>query len=244
MNALLEVKNINTFYGNNHVLKNISIELARGNLISIIGANGAGKSTLLKTVIGLLKVESGQIHYKDKDISRLAVHEIVRSGISMVPEGRQLFGPLTVMDNLILGTYKDSRTARINNLHESLDIVFSLFPILKKRSKQKAGTLSGGEQQMLAIGRSTMSKPQLLLLDEPSLGLAPLVVHEIMSTLIKLKKRGITLLLVEQNARLALKISDYAYVLDTGKISTEGFCSALLNDEKVIRAYLGHKDRI
>ncbi len=242
MNAFLEVKNINTFYGNSHVLRNVSIKLARGSLISIIGANGAGKSTLLKTVIGLLKVQSGHIHYNGKDISRMAVHEIVKFGISMVPEGRQLFGALTVMDNLLLGTYKDSRTTRNKHLRESLDMVFDLFPILKKRSKQKAGTLSGGEQQMLAIGRSTMAKPQLLLLDEPSLGLAPLVVREIMSTLLKLKKLGITLVLVEQNARLALKISDYAYVLDTGKITTEGRCSDLLNDEKVIRAYLGHKN--
>lgn len=241
MNALLKVDRINTYYGHNHALKNVSIQVSEGSLISIIGSNGAGKSTLLKAIIGLLMIESGHIHYKAADISRLPAHEIVKHGISLVPEGRQLFGPLTVLDNLMLGTYKDSRASRNNHLSESLDGAFNLFPILKNRSKQKAGTLSGGEQQMLAIARALMSKPQLLLLDEPSLGLAPLVVQEIMSTLVKLKKQGITLVLVEQNARLALTISDYAYVIDTGKISTEGPSCDLLNDEKVKNAYLGKK---
>lgn len=241
MNALLKVDGINTYYGHSHVLKNVSMQVSEGSLVSIIGANGAGKSTLLKAIIGLLMIESGHIHYKSADISRLPAHEIVKHGIGLVPEGRQLFGPLTVLDNLMLGTYKDSRATRNNHLRESLEGVFNLFPILKNRSRQNAGTLSGGEQQMLAIARALMSKPQLLLLDEPSLGLAPLVVQEIMRTLVKLKKRGITLVLVEQNARLALAISDYTYVIDTGKMSTEGPSCDLLNDEKVKNAYLGKK---
>ena len=241
MNALLKVDRINTYYGHIHALKNISMQVPEKSLVSIIGANGAGKSTLLKAIIGLLMIESGHIHYKAADISRLPAHEIVKHGIGLVPEGRQLFGPLTVLDNLMLGTYKDSRVTRNNHLSQSLDGVFNLFPILKNRSRQKAGTLSGGEQQMLAIARALMSKPQLLLLDEPSLGLAPLVVQEIMSTLVKLKKQGITLVLVEQNARLALAISDYTYVIDTGRMSTEGPSCDLLNDEKVKNAYLGKK---
>ncbi len=184
MNAMLKVDGINTYYGHSHVLKNVSMQVPEGSLISIIGANGAGKSTLLKAIIGLLTIESGHIHYNSADISRLPAHAIVKHGIGLVPEGRQLFGPLSVLDNLMLGTYKDSRATRNNHLRESLEGVFNLFPILKNRSRQKAGTLSGGEQQMLAIARALMSKPQLLLLDEPSLGLAPLVVQEIMRTLV------------------------------------------------------------
>jgi branched-chain amino acid transport system ATP-binding protein len=241
MNAMLKVDGINTYYGHSHVLKNVSMQVPEGSLISIIGANGAGKSTLLKAIIGLLMIESGHIHYNSADISRLPAHAIVKHGIGLVPEGRQLFGPLSVLDNLMLGTYKDSRATRNNHLRESLEGVFNLFPILKNRSRQKAGTLSGGEQQMLAIARALMSKPQLLLLDEPSLGLAPLVVQEIMRTLVKLKKRGITLVLVEQNARLALAISDYTYVIDTGRMSIEGPSCDLLNDEKIKNAYLGQK---
>jgi branched-chain amino acid transport system ATP-binding protein len=241
MNAMLKVDGINTYYGHSHVLKNVSMQVPEGSLISIIGANGAGKSTLLKAIIGLLMIESGHIHYNSADISRLPAHAIVKHGIGLVPEGRQLFGPLSVLDNLMLGTYKDSRATRNNHLRKSLEGVFNLFPILKNRSRQKAGTLSGGEQQMLAIARALMSKPQLLLLDEPSLGLAPLVVQEIMRTLVKLKKRGITLVLVEQNARLALAISDYTYVIDTGRMSIEGPSCDLLNDEKIKNAYLGQK---
>lgn len=239
MSALFEADRINAYYGSSHALKDVSITVAGGSLISIIGANGAGKSTLLKAIIGLVKIESGTLRYKNSDISGLPAHEIVKHGISLVPEGRQLFGPLTVLDNLMLGSYKDSKAVRKKTLDQNLEGVFDLFPNLKTRLRQKAGTLSGGEQQMLAIGRALMSRPQMLLLDEPSLGLAPMVVQEIMRTLQKLKANGITLVLVEQNARLALKISDYAYVLDTGGISAQGSCDSLLNDEKVKNAYLG-----
>jgi len=238
---LLDAKDLNTYYGHIHALKGISIKTEKGNFVSIIGANGAGKSTLLKTIMGLVKAESGQIIYDQKDITKLPTHTIVKYGISLVLEGRQLFGPLSVRDNLLLGTYNASRERRKQELQESLNRVYQLFQILHERSDQKAGTLSGGEQQMLAIGRALMSKPNLLLLDEPSLGLAPLFVSEIFKTLSELSRQGITILLVEQNAQVALQISHYSYVLDTGKIATEGPSCDLLNDENVKSAYLGKK---
>jgi len=238
---LLGTKNLNTFYGHIHALKGISIRTEKGDFVSIIGANGAGKSTLLKTVMGLVKAESGKIIYDHKDITKLPTHTIVKYGISLVLEGRQLFGPLSVRDNLLLGTYNASRGRRKQELQESLNRVYQLFQILHERSDQKAGTLSGGEQQMLAIGRALMSKPNLLLLDEPSLGLAPLFVSQIFKTLSELSRQGITILLVEQNAQIALQISQYSYVLDMGKIATEGPSCELLNDENVKSAYLGKK---
>jgi len=238
---LLDAKDLNTYYGHIHALKGISIKTEKGNFVSIIGANGAGKSTLLKTIMGLVKAESGQIIYDQKDITKLPTHTIVKYGISLVLEGRQLFGPLSVRDNLLLGTYNASRERRKQELQESLNRVYQLFQILHERSDQKAGTLSGGEQQMLAIGRALMSKPNLLLLDEPSLGLAPLFVSEIFKTLSELSRQGITILLVEQNAQIALQISHYSYVLDMGKIATEGPSCDLLNDENVKSAYLGKK---
>ena len=238
---LLDSRNLNTYYGHIHALKGISIITEKGDFVSIIGANGAGKSTLLKTVMGLVKAESGKITYDHKDITKLPTHMIVKYGISLVLEGRQLFGPLSVRDNLLLGTYNASRERRKQELQESLNRVYQLFQILHERSDQKAGTLSGGEQQMLAIGRALMSKPNLLLLDEPSLGLAPLFVSEIFKTLSELSRQGITILLVEQNAQIALQISHYSYVLDMGKIATEGPSCDLLNDENVKSAYLGKK---
>ena len=238
---LLGAKNLNTFYGHIHALKGISIITEKGGFVSIIGANGAGKSTLLKTIMGLVKAESGNIIYDHKDITKLPTHTIVKYGISLVLEGRQLFGPLSVRDNLLLGTYNASRGRRKQELQDSLNRVYQLFQILHERSDQKAGTLSGGEQQMLAIGRALMSKPNLLLLDEPSLGLAPLFVSEIFKTLSELNRQGITILLVEQNAQIALQISHYSYVLDMGKIATEGPSCDLLNDENVKSAYLGKK---
>lgn len=238
---LLEATDVNTYYGHIHALKDVSIGVKEGSLISIIGANGAGKSTFLKTVVGLVQSQSGKIRYDGRDIAGLPTHEIVKKGISLVPEGRQLFGPLSVLNNLELGTYKYSGRKMKEGFEETSNQVYELFPILRERTKQKAGTLSGGEQQMLAIARALMSRPRLLLLDEPSLGLAPLFVRQIMETLRELRNRGITIVLVEQNARLALKISDYGFVLDTGKILSEGRSNDLLADEALKAAYLGEK---
>jgi len=238
---ILDARNLNTYYGQVHALKSISVRVAKGRFVSVIGANGAGKSTFLKTIMGLVKPRSGQILFDQRDITKSPTHKIVKYGISLVLEGRQLFGPLSVQDNLILGTYKSSTERRKKQFEESLDRVYDLFYILHERSNQKAGTLSGGEQQMLAIGRALMSRPQLLLLDEPSLGLAPLFVRNIFKTLTALNDQGITIVLVEQNARLALQISDFGYVLDTGKVTAEAPAAELLNDEKVKSAYLGKK---
>ena len=241
---LLGVTDVNTYYGHIHALKNISLKVERGSLVTIIGANGAGKSTLLKTIMGLVQAQSGQIYYNGTNITRLPTHEIVKCGISLTPEGRQLFGPLSVLDNLKLGAYKYSQSKRYDETEEGLHRVYKLFPVLQERTKQNAGTLSGGQQQMLAIGRALMSKPQLLLLDEPSLGLAPLHVRDIFYTLVELKNLGITIVLVEQNAHLALKVSSYAFVIDTGKITIEGPSAELLNNEELKSAYLGKKQRI
>lgn len=241
---LLDVTNVNTYYGHIHALKNISVKVKKGSLVTIIGANGAGKSTLLKTIMGLVQAQSGQIYYNGTDITRLPTHEIVKCGVSLAPEGRQLFVPLSVLDNLRLGAYKYSQKKRKEEFEESLERVYKLFPILQERAKQKAGTLSGGQQQMLAIGRALMSRPQLLLLDEPSLGLAPMHVRDIFYTLVELKNLGITIVLVEQNAHLALKVSGYGFVLDTGKITIEGQSEELLNNEELKSAYLGKKQKI
>ena len=239
--VMLDAQDVNTFYGHIHALKGVSLQVAGGSFVSIIGANGAGKSTFLKSVMGLVKPQSGQILFNHRDIARLPTHKIVKQGVGLVLEGRQLFGPLSVLDNLTLGTYRSSKEGRKGQYEKDLNYVFRLFKILKDRSHQKAGTLSGGEQQMLAIGRALMSRPDLLLLDEPSLGLAPLFVVDIFKTLTELNREGITILLVEQNARLALKISDYGYALETGRVATEGPAMELLNNEKVKAAYLGKK---
>lgn len=221
------------------VLKGISLRVREGEIVTLIGANGAGKSTLLSTVAGLVPVGDGQILFEGKDIGGLAAVKVVRRGIALVPEGRQLFAPLTVMDNLILGSYQRYSRSQRQQIEESMERVFELFPILKERSGQLAGTLSGGEQQMLAIGRALMSAPRLLLLDECSLGLAPLVIDEILNAILELRESGVTSLLVEQNAHKALHVADRGYVIETGQIVAEGECKELLNNPEIGRAYLG-----
>jgi branched-chain amino acid transport system ATP-binding protein len=220
-------------------LHHVSIEEKEGEIVALIGSNGAGKTTLLNIISGILKPSSGKLFFQEKEISSLSPEKIVEMGIGQVPEGRLLFGPLTVRENLELGAYRRRRKGETRQVLNDFEYVFGLFPTLKGRIEQKAGTLSGGEQQMLAIGRGLMGKPVLMLLDEPSLGLAPLVVQEILSVIKKLKQEGTTSLLVEQNAKAALGISDRAYVLETGKIGLQGKASDLFENEEVKKAYLG-----
>jgi branched-chain amino acid transport system ATP-binding protein len=234
---MLEIKNLHVSYGVINALHGISLSVKPGRIVTLIGANGAGKTTTLKTISGLLKPKSGEIFYDGKNIAGLPPHQIVARGLSHVPEGRMIFANLTVLENLQLGAYlqKDRKIIR----HE-LEHVFSLFPRLKEREKQIAGTLSGGEQQMLAIGRALMSKPKLLLLDEPSLGLAPLLVKTIFEKIVEInRKQGLTILLVEQNANLALEISHFGYVLETGKVVLSGDTAVLRQNPQVKSAYLG-----
>jgi branched-chain amino acid transport system ATP-binding protein len=234
---MLEIKNLAVSYGAITALHGISLSVPDRKIITLIGANGAGKTTALKTISGLLKPKSGEIFYDGKNIAGLPPHQIVVRGISHVPEGRMIFANLTVLENLQLGAYlqKDKKIIRCE-----LEHVFSLFPRLQEREKQIAGTLSGGEQQMLAIGRALMSKPKLLLLDEPSLGLAPLLVKTIFEKIVEInREQGITILLVEQNANLALGISHFGYVLETGKIILQGDSAALRQNPQVKSAYLG-----
>lgn len=235
--TLLSVKNIRVKYGAIEALKGLSFDVIGGEIISLIGANGAGKSTTLRTISGLLKPASGEILFEGKSITGLKPHEIVRTGLLQSPEGRGIFANLTVLENLEMGAYtrKDSRAA----IHKDLDHIYSLFPRIKERLKQLAGTLSGGEQQMLAISRSLMGKPKLLLLDEPSLGLAPQIVDTIFGIIKKVNSQGVTILLVEQNAHQALSISHRGYVVETGEIVLTGKGSDLLNNQKVREAYLG-----
>ncbi|ABB32048.1 ABC transporter related protein [Geobacter metallireducens RCH3] len=241
---MLKIKNINTFYGKVHALKNISIHLKQGEIVTLIGANGAGKTTILNSISAVTPPATGQIHFDDQDIAGLGPDRIVKLGICQVPEGRQVFKPLSVEDNLDLGAYlryrgREGRSA----IRKDLDDMYALFPRLHERRKQAAGTLSGGEQQMLAMGRALMARPKLLLLDEPSMGLAPLVVQEIFRVIEQLRsERGTTVLLVEQNAKAALKMADRGYVLETGKVVLEGIASELLENKEVQRAYLG-KDK-
>ncbi len=236
---MLKIDNLKAFYAGIPALKGVSIEVPKGEVISIIGANGAGKSTLLKSISGLMKTKQGRIHYKDQDISSLPVNRIVSLGISQVPEGRQIFGHLTVQDNINLGAYVYYKRRYRSEIKERIERVFDLFPILKRRAKQIAGTLSGGEQQMLAIARALMGRPELLLLDEPSMGLAPLIVKEIFAVIKQLNEAGTTILLVEQNAKAALNVAHHACVLETGEIVLEGLASELLDNPKVKEAYLG-----
>jgi branched-chain amino acid transport system ATP-binding protein len=234
---LLKLKNIHTYYDNIHALKGIDIVINRGEIVTLIGSNGAGKTTTLGTITGLLKPKMGNIFYNDKDITDTAPGTIVKSGISLSPEGREVFPQMSVHDNLKLGAFTRKNKKEIE---ESYDMVYELFPRLKERTSQISKTLSGGEQQMLAIGRSLMAKPEVLLLDEPSLGLSPNLVQMIFNLIKDINKLGTTILLVEQNAKMALKVADRGYVLETGKITMEGDAKKLLNDENVKKAYLGN----
>jgi len=236
---MLKIDGLSAAYDRIHVLKDVSIKVPRGEVVSIIGANGAGKSTLLKAVSGLMKIDKGRIFFKDRDIVGLAPNRIVGLGISQVPEGRQIFAHLTVLDNIHLGAYSYFKRRNRLEIDEKVKGIYKIFPILEKRSKQIAGTLSGGEQQMLAIARALMAKPELLLLDEPSMGIAPLIVREIYQVIQQLNETGTTVLLVEQNARAALKISHHSYVIERGEIVLEGLAAELLNNPKVKEVYLG-----
>jgi branched-chain amino acid transport system ATP-binding protein len=234
---LLKVENLSVFYGGIHALKGISIDVQEGQIVSIIGSNGAGKSTLLNTISGIVKPKEGRIKYKGRDLPRLP-HRIVKEGISQVPEGRLVFANLTVRENLMMGAYLRRDAKGIEN---DLRTVFKLFPRLEERINQVAGTLSGGEQQMLAMGRGLMSSPELVLLDEPSLGLAPLLVKTIFEIIEDIKSMNKTILLVEQNAYKALSVADKAYVLEQGRITMEGSARELLRDKSIQEAYLGRK---
>jgi branched-chain amino acid transport system ATP-binding protein len=235
---MLGVKDLHVHYGAIHALKGVTIDVKPGSIVTLIGANGAGKSTTLRAISGILKPSKGSVRFMDKELVGQPAHELVQQGMSHCPEGRRVFRLLTVKENLELGAYirKDK-----DGIKSDLEQVYELFPRLKERLKQNAGTLSGGEQQMLAIGRSFMSRPKLLMLDEPSLGIAPILVQEIFKTIKKINQtQGMTILLVEQNANQALKLADYAYVLETGKVVLEGKSSELAEDERVKAAYLGH----
>lgn len=234
--AMLTVENINVYYGVIHALKDISFQVNEGEIVALIGANGAGKTTTLQTVSGMLSAKSGSIRFQDQEISRMQEHKIVKQGISHVPEGRRMFSNLTVLENLKMGAYTRKDKQEINN---SLEMVYERFPRLKERTRQLAGTLSGGEQQMLAMGRALMANPRILLLDEPSMGLSPLLVSEIFDIIQEINKQGVTILLVEQNAKKALSIANRAYVLETGRIVKENDAQALLHDEAIKKAYLG-----
>lgn len=233
---MLKLSNVVSAYGKNLVLKNIGLEITRGEIVTIIGANGAGKSTTLKTIIGLLKPQSGSILFKGEEVAGFATENIVKKGIALCPEGRRIFADLTVLENLQIGAYSQTDKKVIT---ETIAHNFELFPILKERSKQKGGTLSGGEQQMLAIARALMAKPEMLLLDEPSLGLAPLMVEKISQIIKQINEQGVSILLVEQNANMALHLSYRGYVLETGKIVLSGLSSELLNNPEIKAAYLG-----
>ncbi|MEK6673382.1 MAG: ABC transporter ATP-binding protein [Nitrospirota bacterium] len=236
---MLRIRNLEAGYNSLKVLKKISMHVSSGEIVTIIGANGAGKTTLLKTISGLIKARAGEIVFEKKDIVPLAPEKIVLLGCSLVPEGRQVFATLTVKENLILGAYVQYRRKRTDEVSEDMDRIFKLFPVLKERGRQLAGTLSGGEQQMLAIGRALMSRPKLIMMDEPSMGLAPLIVKDIFNIIRKLGEEGSTVLLVEQNAKAALGIADRGYVLETGRIILEEKAEELLMNKDVQRAYLG-----
>ncbi len=235
MGTLLSVQDLHVYYGSIHAIKGVSFEVNEGEIVTLIGANGAGKSTTLNTVSGILKPRSGSIEFEGKSIIGVPAHKVISHGMALCPEGRRIFQQLTVEENLEMGGY--TRTKEENQ--ESIQDVYKRFPRLKERYKQIAGTLSGGEQQMLAMGRALMSKPKLLMLDEPSMGLAPILVEQIFDIIKELHTAGTTILLVEQNARMALSTADRAYVLETGTISMSGDAKELLHDERVRKAYLG-----
>ena len=234
--AMLDIKDINVYYGAIHAIKGVSLYVNEGEIVTLIGANGAGKSTTLRTISGLLKPKTGTINFLGNDIAGMPAHKIVAEGISQVPEGRRIFAEMTVMENLELGAFirNDKKT-----IAQDLKMVFRRFPRLEERKLQLAGTLSGGEQQMLAMGRALMSRPKLLLLDEPSMGLAPLLIREIFNIIVDINKTGTTVLLVEQNANMALSIANRAYVLETGRITLSGDAKELAASEEIRKAYLG-----
>lgn len=234
--AMLEVQNVHAYYGKIHALKDVSINIDKGEIVTLIGGNGAGKSTTLRTISGLLKPREGTVQLNGEDLAKYKAHEIVTKGIVQVPEGRKIFGQLTVTENLDMGAF----TCRDKKLtEENLERVFSLFPRLHDRSRQVAGTLSGGEQQMLAMGRALMANPEILLLDEPSMGLAPVLVDSIFETIQQLHASGTTILLVEQNARMALQVADRGYVIQTGKVVLDDSADNLNENEMVRKAYMG-----
>ncbi|MGM9537229.1 MAG: ABC transporter ATP-binding protein [Candidatus Onthomonas sp.] len=232
---MLSVENLNVYYGSIHAIKGVSFEVREGEIVCLIGANGAGKSTTLNTVAGLLKPRVGSITFQDKPLVGVPAHQIVSRGLALCPEGRRVFLQLTVEENLEMGAYTRPKA----EIRESIDMVYEQFPRLKERYKQVAGTLSGGEQQMLAMGRALMSKPKLMMLDEPSMGLAPLLVEQIFEIIQKLNQTGTTILLVEQNARMALSIANRGYVLETGRVVSSASAQDLLHDDAVRKAYLG-----
>lgn len=236
---MLKIDNVTCHYGGIRALHRVSLEEKEGEIVALIGGNGAGKTTLLNLISGLVRATTGKVIFRGNDISALSPEKIVKQGVGQVPEGRLLFGPLTVRENLELGAYVRRNEKNRQAILDDFEYVLQLFPVLSKRLDQRAGTLSGGEQQMLAIGRGLLAKPALMLLDEPSLGLAPLVVQEIFSVIKRIKRQGATILLVEQNAKAALKVADRAYVIETGMITLQGSADDLLENEDVKRAYLG-----
>lgn len=233
---ILEISGLETYYGKIHALRGISLSVQKGEIVTLLGANGAGKSTTLRTISGLIRASSGTILYRGEDITRKPAHEIVQMGLIHVPEGRKIFKGMTIVENLELGSFtlKDESERRRRMRH-----VFEIFPLLEKRKNRDSAFLSGGEQQMLAIGRSMMTNPELLLLDEPSMGLAPFLVQEIMKIIVRLNEEGVTILLVEQNAKVALKLADHGYVIETGEIVIKGDARTLQQDESIVKAYLG-----
>lgn len=231
---MLKVDNINVYYGQIHSLRDVSLEVNENEIVALIGANGAGKSTTLRTISGLLRSKTGSISLMGEDISKTEAHKLVSKGLAHVPEGRRIFLQMSVLENLEMGAYTNSK-----NYKENIEKVFTYFPRLKHRSSQIAGTLSGGEQQMLAMGRALMSQPKLLMLDEPSMGLAPILVQQIFDIIAEMHKAGTTILLVEQNAEMALQIADRAYVLESGRIKLSGTGKELANSDEIKKAYLG-----
>jgi len=240
---MLRVESVTAFYGAIQALRNVSIHVSAGEIVTLLGANGAGKTTLMKVISGIHPLTKGRLLFSGQNIAGLPGERILRLGVGQVPEGRQIFAPLSVMDNLTLGAYVRFKREERKEVFRDLESVLELFPVLKERQKQLAGTLSGGEQQMLAIGRTLMARPKLLLLDEPSMGLAPKVANDIFKALETLRRRGTTILLVEQNAKAALKVADRGYVIETGRIILEGETEDLLHNKEVQRAYLGKEYR-
>ena len=234
---LLKVKGIETYYGKIQALKGVSLEVEQGQIVTLLGANGAGKSTTMKTITGLLKPKQGTVEFLGENITGMRPDQLLRKGIALVPEGRAILSTMTVLENLEMGAYHRND----KNIRKDIDDVMEQFPILKERSEQLGGTLSGGQQQMLAIARAILSKPKLILLDEPSMGLAPLIVADIFRMIREINASGTTVLLVEQNAKQALKVADYGYVMETGKVIIDGEAKDLLQDERIVEAYLGKK---